>query len=116
MENNNVKKNQSKARIILLILLILVAIACIVCIVLNGKEKNEACKCSTDTCSLITGEITSINDNELTVKTDDKKDIRIRYTSNINFKIGDNIKATYDGSIKDSNPPLITATCIEKTK
>lgn len=86
------------------------------CIILNNKRKNETCKCNTDSASLIIGEITSINDNELIVKTDDNKNIKIRYTSNIKFKTRDNIKATYDGSIKDSNPPLITATCIEKTK
>ena len=58
-------------------------------------------------------EVKSVANKELLVKIEDDKEVIVTHSYDIRFKVGQKIEFMYDGTLEESEPPKITALCIE---
>lgn len=97
----------------IIIIIIVIVMIIIIGISINNKRNNKYW-CDIDNISnVIVGEITSVSNGKLLLKTSEKNSIEVNHKANIKFNVGDKIRIVFDGFIKESNPPQIIAISIE---
>lgn len=100
------KKNIFIIAIVLIILILTL-------FVIFFKGKNQIESCINDDKNTITGEVISISNKKLMLKTNDNIEFEVYYDNSSDFKKGQIVKVVYDGLINESLPPQINAICIE---